>query len=67
MIITAGAKSVPTTLKNQLKIGGILVIPIGDDNTQKMFRITRVSEKEFKKEEFANFRFVPFLKGTNKK
>jgi hypothetical protein len=32
-----------------------------------MYRITRTSEKEFKEEEFANFRFVPFLKGTNKK
>lgn len=67
MIVTAGATNIPTALKNQLKIGGILVIPVGDDNTQKMYRITRTSEKEFKKEEFADFRFVPFLKGTNKK
>lgn len=67
MIVTAGAKDIPTALKNQLKIGGILVIPVGDGNTQKMYRITRISEKEFKKEEFADFRFVPFLKGTNKK
>ena len=67
MIVTAGAKNIPTALKNQLKIGGILVIPVGDDKTQKMYRITRISEKEFEKEEFADFRFVPFLKGTNKK
>ena len=67
MIVTAGAKNIPTALKNQLKIGGFLVIPVGDDKTQKMYRITRISEKEFKKEEFADFRFVPFLKGTNKK
>ncbi|MFK7775704.1 MAG: protein-L-isoaspartate(D-aspartate) O-methyltransferase [Saprospiraceae bacterium] len=67
MIVTAGAKNIPTALKNQLKIGGVLVIPVGDDKTQKMYRITRVSEKEFEKEEFANFRFVPFLKGTNKR
>ncbi len=67
MIVTAGAKEIPEALKNQLKIGGVLVIPVGDDNVQKMYRITRISEKEFKKEEFANFRFVPFLKGTNKK
>jgi len=67
MIVTAGAKNIPTALKNQLKIGGILVIPVGDDHTQKMYRITRISEKKFKKEAFADFRFVPFLKGTNKK
>ena len=67
IIVTAGAKEIPEALKNQLKIGGVLVIPVGDDNVQKMYRITRISEKEFKKEEFANFRFVPFLKGTNKK
>ncbi|MFK8007786.1 MAG: protein-L-isoaspartate(D-aspartate) O-methyltransferase [Saprospiraceae bacterium] len=67
MIVTAGATNIPTTLKNQLKIGGILVIPVGDDDAQKMYRITRISEKEFKKEEFKSFRFVPFLKGTNKK
>ena len=67
MIVTAGAKEIPEALKNQLKIRGVLVIPVGDDNVQKMYRITRISEKEFKKEEFADFRFVPFLKGTNKK
>ena len=67
MIVTAGATEIPEALKNQLKIGGVLVIPVGDNNTQKMYRITRISEMEFKKEEFANFRFVPFLKGTNKK
>lgn len=67
MIVTAGATEIPEALKNQLKNGGVLVIPVGDNNTQKMYRITRISEMEFKKEEFANFRFVPFLKGTNKK
>jgi protein-L-isoaspartate(D-aspartate) O-methyltransferase len=67
IIVTAGAKNIPAALKDQLKIGGVLVIPVGDDNVQKMYRITRTSEKEFKEEEFANFRFVPFLKGTNKK
>ncbi len=67
IIVTAGAKNIPAALKNQLKIGGVLVIPVGDDKVQKMYRITRISEMEFKKEEFADFRFVPFLKGTNKK
>ena len=66
MIVTAGATTIPKTLKDQLKIGGMLVIPVGDGKVQKMIRITRISEKEFKKEEFADFRFVPFLKGVNK-
>lgn len=67
MIVTAGATNIPDALKEQLKIGGVLVIPVGDDQSQKMYRITKISAKEFKKEEFANFRFVPFLKGTNRK
>lgn len=67
MIVTAGATNIPEALKEQLKIGGTLVIPVGDAQSQKMYRITKISAKEFRKEEFADFRFVPFLKGTNRK
>ncbi len=67
MIVTAGATDIPKALLKQLKIGGILVIPVGDDASKKMTRITRVDEKKFQKEEFDNFRFVPFLKGVNRK
>lgn len=66
IIITAGATTIPKVLKEQLKIGGFLVIPVGKEDSKKMVRLTRISEKEFKKEEFDNFRFVPFLKGVNK-
>lgn len=66
ILVTAGATTIPDALPNQLKIGGYLVIPLGDDKTQRMLRITRISEKEFKTEEFDNFKFVPFLKGKNK-
>jgi len=66
ILVTAGATTIPEALPNQLKIGGCLVIPLGDAKTQKMLRITRISEEEFKTEEFADFKFVPFLKGTNK-
>jgi len=66
IIVTAGATEIPQVLKNQLKIGGLMVIPVGDDKSQKMIRLTKVSEEEFLKEDYANFKFVPFLSGVNK-
>lgn len=65
IIVTAGATEVPKALLDQLAIGGILVIPVGDNQGQKMLRIIRVSEKEYVKKTFHNFRFVPLLKGVN--
>ncbi|GAA0192200.1 protein-L-isoaspartate(D-aspartate) O-methyltransferase [Fulvivirga kasyanovii] len=62
IIVTAGAPSVPDSLIKQLNIGGILIIPVGDNERQKMLRITRIDEKKLKKEEFDFFSFVP-LKG----
>jgi protein-L-isoaspartate(D-aspartate) O-methyltransferase len=65
ILVTAGAPELPEALLKQLKIGGVMVIPVGE-NGQKMYRITRLGEEQFKKEELGNFRFVPFLKGVNK-
>lgn len=65
ILVTAGAPEVPEALKEQLKIGGILVIPVGK-KVQKMYRIIRLSETEYQEEVFGQFRFVPFLKGTNR-
>ncbi len=65
ILATAGALEVPQALKEQLKIGGTLVIPIGE-KVQQMYRITRTGEQEWKEEVFADFRFVPFLGGINK-
>ncbi len=59
ILVTAGAPFVPGTLLEQLSIGGIMVIPVGDRKSQKMIRITKTSEKKLKKEEFGDFRFVP--------
>ncbi len=64
IVVTAGAPEVPKTLLSQLKIGGRLVIPVGEDN-QTMMRITRKSEKEFEREAFGSFRFVPLLEDKN--
>lgn len=61
IIVTAGAPVVPKELLRQLTVGGILVIPVGDEKTQRMLRITRVEENEFTKEEFSDFKFVPLL------
>ena len=66
IIVTAGAPVVPGPLKEQLAVGGILVIPVGED-VQYMYRITRVSATEFREEMLDAFRFVPFLEGLQKK
>lgn len=64
IIVTAGAPFVPQPLLAQLKIGGKLVIPVGDD-VQIMTVFTRKSDSEFEKEEFGEFRFVPLLEDKN--
>ncbi len=65
IIVTAGAPFVPKPLLSQLKIGGRLVIPVGDD-VQIMTLFIRKGEKEFEKHELGDFRFVPMLKESQK-
>jgi protein-L-isoaspartate(D-aspartate) O-methyltransferase len=67
IIVTAAAPSVFEALRQQLTVGGIMVIPVGDETGQQMLTITRVSETEFEEKTFEKFRFVPFLSGVNKK
>lgn len=66
IIITAGSSTIPKTLLKQLKIGGIMVIPIGDEN-QMMTTFLRVGERDFEKMEFGDCQFVPMLERTVKK
>jgi len=61
IIVTAGAPFVPEILLKQLKIGGILVIPVGDEKSQKMITVIRVSENEYDRIELDTFRFVPLV------
>ncbi len=61
IIVTAGAPSVPKTLVNQLVIGGVLVIPVGNDAKQKMVRITKLENNEIRTEIFEDFSFVPLI------
>jgi protein-L-isoaspartate(D-aspartate) O-methyltransferase len=60
IIVTAGAPVVPTALTDQLTENGILIIPVGDREKQKMLRITK-TQGALKKEEFDFFAFVPLL------
>lgn len=60
IIVTAGAPVVPTALTDQLNENGVLIIPVGDRESQKMLRITKTNGK-LKKEEYDNFAFVPLL------
>lgn len=64
IIVTAGAPFVPKPLLSQLKIGGRLVIPVGDD-IQVMTLFIRKGPKDFEKHEFGEFRFVPLLEDKN--
>ncbi len=65
ILITAGATEIPDKLKSQLAIGGIMVIPLGDSNSQVMTRIVRNSEEEYEITEHGRFVFVPLLKGKS--
>lgn len=64
IIVTAGAPFVPKPLMSQLKIGGRLVIPVGED-VQTMTLFIRRGPKDFEKHEFGEFRFVPLLEDKN--
>ena len=66
VIVTAAAPHIPPKLIEQLKPGGIAVIPVGDDNGQKMMRITKDALGNVKEEELGDFSFVPMLEGKNK-
>jgi protein-L-isoaspartate(D-aspartate) O-methyltransferase len=61
IIVTCGAPNIPISLINQLKINGLMVIPVGE-NSQKMLRITKTGATDYTEEEFGNFIFVPMLK-----
>ncbi len=61
IIVTAGAPVIPNTLIVQLKIGGIMIIPVGDDKKQKMLSIVKKSATAFEKIELDYFSFVPLV------
>ena len=66
IIVTAGAPFIPEPLKQQLKVGGKLVIPVGEGDSQEMFLIEKISETEYRQTQHGMFRFVPMLTEKNK-
>ena len=64
VIVTAGAPYIPKALMAQLKVGGKLLIPVGD-LTQTMTLLIRTSPKKFEKHELGDFTFVPMLQKKN--
>jgi protein-L-isoaspartate(D-aspartate) O-methyltransferase len=67
ILVTCGAPEIPQLLVSQLKIGGLMVIPVGEGDEQKMLRITKLDAEQYKVEEFGTFKFVPMLERTVKK
>jgi protein-L-isoaspartate(D-aspartate) O-methyltransferase len=62
IIVAAGGPEVPASLKEQLKVGGRLAIPVGSDpRAQELVRVTRTSNDRFKTEDIADVRFVPLV------
>ena len=61
ILITCAAPSLPKELVKQMKIGGVMVVPIGED-TQIMYRIQKLSETEIDVQSYGEFKFVPMLK-----
>jgi protein-L-isoaspartate(D-aspartate) O-methyltransferase len=63
IIVTAAAEDPPPILLNQLKVGGIMIIPVGQsDEIQKLIKVER-TEANFRYEDLCDVRFVPLLEG----
>jgi protein-L-isoaspartate(D-aspartate) O-methyltransferase len=65
VIITAAAPFIPPKLIEQMKPGGVMVIPVDEDNCQRMLRVTKQSDGSTIQEKFDQFSFVPMLEGKN--
>ncbi len=66
IIVTCGAPDIPQSLLDQLKVGGIMVIPVGEGDAQIMKRIVKLENQELEIEELGTFKFVPMLERTAK-
>ena len=62
IVVAAGGPAVPGALREQLAVGGRLVIPVGEEvGLQKLIRVTRVGAERYREEELADVRFVPLI------
>lgn len=66
ILITAAAPEIPVDLTSQLRIGGIMVVPVGGSGGQNMLKLVKTGENSFKRSEHGAFVFVPMLKGKEK-
>lgn len=66
VIITAAAPFIPPKLIEQLKVGGSMVIPVDEGDTQRMLRLTKLEDGSTREEAFEQFSFVPMLTGKNR-
>ncbi len=65
ILITAAAPHIPPKLIEQLKTGGIMVLPVDENHHQRMLRLTKKEDGSLEEEAFENFSFVPMLKGKS--
>jgi protein-L-isoaspartate(D-aspartate) O-methyltransferase len=61
IVVTAGSPTIPNNLKEQLAVGGRMVIPVGDRKSQKLYLLTKNSDSDFDSEEIPAFSFVPLI------
>lgn len=61
IIVTAGAPYIPNDLLSQLKVGGIMLIPIGEGESQEMIWLKKTDESKFDRKTLGSFKFVPLL------
>jgi len=61
IIVTAAAPNISNILKSQLAIGGKMVVPVGDKNSQTMFLVEKIEENKFKSYKKGSFKFVPLI------
>lgn len=66
ILVTCGAPEIPTRLMQQLKVGGIMVVPVGEGE-QRMLRIYKEGEEpnSWRIEDHGDAKFVPMLQGRN--
>src|SRR6185503_11112221 len=61
ILVSAGGPKVPETLRQQLAIGGRLVIPVGRDIHQTLLLVRRIDKEEFEQEDYGAVTFVPLI------
>jgi protein-L-isoaspartate(D-aspartate) O-methyltransferase len=63
ILITAAAPQLPATLLDQLRVGGVMVVPVGEGAQQQMLKLTKQADGSVREEQFETFSFVPMLAG----